>query len=73
MTATEILKHEHKIILKVLDVVRHEAQGISDTGKLNIEKLGQNLGFFPVFFERLPQGKGEEILFPHHGEKGHSC
>jgi hypothetical protein len=32
MTATEVLKHEHKIVLKVLDAVRHEAQGIADTG-----------------------------------------
>jgi len=70
MTATEILKHEHKIILKVLDAVRHEAQGIADTGKLNVEKLDKILDFFRVFVDRCHHGKEEEYLFPTMEKRG---
>jgi hypothetical protein len=49
ITATEIFRHEHKIILQVLDAVRHEAQAIGDTGKLSLEKLDKILDFFQVF------------------------
>lgn len=70
MTATEILKHEHKIILKVLDAVRHEAQVIGDTGNLNREKLDQILDFFRVFVDRCHHGKEEEYLFPNLEKRG---
>ena len=64
MTATEMLRHEHKIILKVLEAVRHEAQAMGDTGKLNAEKLDKVLDFFRVFVDRCHHGKEEEYLFP---------
>jgi hemerythrin-like domain-containing protein len=70
MTATEILRHEHKIILKVLDAVRHEAQVIADTGKLNPEKLDKILDFFRVFVDRCHHGKEEEYLFPTMEKRG---
>lgn len=70
MTATEILKHEHKIVLKVLDAVRHEAQTIADTGKLNVEKLDKILDFFRVFVDQCHHGKEEEYLFPTMEKRG---
>jgi hemerythrin-like domain-containing protein len=70
MTATEILKHEHKIILKVLDAVRHEAQDVGDTGKLHVEKLGKILDFFRVFVDRCHHGKEEEYFFPTMEKRG---
>ena len=70
MTATEVLKHEHKIVLKVLDVVRHEAQDIADTGKLNVEKLDKVLDFFRVFVDQCHHGKEEEYLFPTMEKRG---
>ena len=70
MTATEILKHEHKIVLKVLDAVRHEAKVIGDTGKLNVEKLDKILDFFRVFVDQCHHGKEEEYLFPTMKKRG---
>jgi hemerythrin-like domain-containing protein len=70
MTATEILKHEHTIVLKVLDAVRHEAQAIANTGKLNVEKLDKILDFFRVFVDQCHHGKEEEYLFPTMEKRG---
>lgn len=70
MTATEVLRHEHKIILKVLDAVKHEAQGIADTGKLNVENLNKMLDFFRMFVDRCHHGKEEEYLFPTMQKRG---
>lgn len=70
MTATEVLRHEHKIILKVLDAVRHEAHAIADTGKLSVENLNKMLDFFQVFVDRCHHGKEEEYLFPTMQKRG---
>lgn len=70
MTATEVLKHEHKIVLKVLDAARREAQTIADTGKLNVEKLDKILDFFRVFVDQCHHGKEEEYLFPTMEKRG---
>ena len=47
-TATDILKHEHKIVLKVLEVVRREAQSIADNDKISMEKLEKIINFYRV-------------------------
>lgn len=70
MTATETLKHEHRIILKVLEAARREAQAIADTGRLNVGKLDKILDFFRVFVDRCHHGKEEEYLFPKMQERG---
>jgi len=70
MTATEVLKHEHKIVLKVLDAVKREAQAIADTGQVWVERLDKILDFFRVFVDRCHHGKEEEYLFPKMQERG---
>jgi hemerythrin-like domain-containing protein len=70
MTATEVLRHEHQIILKVLDAVRREAQAIADTGKIKADRLDKILDFFRVFVDRCHHGKEEEYLFPKMQERG---
>jgi hemerythrin-like domain-containing protein len=70
MTATEVLRHEHKIILKVLDAVQREAQAIAKIGKLDLEKLDKILNFFRVFVDQCHHGKEEEYLFPTMGKRG---
>jgi len=47
-TATDILKHEQKIVLKVLEVVRREAQSIADNDKISMEKLEKIINFYRV-------------------------
>jgi hemerythrin-like domain-containing protein len=70
MDAIEVLKHEHKIVLKVLEAVRREARIIADTGKVNFDKLEKILDFFRVFVDRCHHGKEEEYLFPKMQERG---
>jgi len=40
MSATEGLRHEHKIILKVMEAARREAQGIAGTGRRGRRHVG---------------------------------
>ncbi len=70
MNATDMLKHEHKIILKILAAARREAQSIGDTGKINADKLDKILDFCRVFIDQCHHGKEEEYLFPKMQERG---
>ena len=70
MSATDILKHEHQIILKVLEAAGRAAQSIADTDKIDIEKIDKILDFFKVFVDRCHHGKEEEYLFPKMQERG---
>lgn len=70
MTATEVLRHEHKIVLKILEAVQREGQAIAKTGKIDVEKLDKILDFFRVFVDRCHHGKEEKYLFPTMGKRG---
>jgi len=39
MEPTETLKHEHQVILLVLDAAENEARRIRDTGKVDTERV----------------------------------
>jgi hemerythrin-like domain-containing protein len=64
VTPTEILKHEHEIILKVLTAAETAAESIERSGELDAEKLSQMLEFFRGFADRCHHGKEEKHLFP---------
>lgn len=70
MTATEVLRHEHNIIMKVLGAGRREAEAITDSGKMNVEKLDKILDFCRVFLDQCHHGKEEEYLFPTMEKRG---
>lgn len=70
MTATEVLRHEHKIILKVMEAARREAQAIAGTGRINAEKLDKIVDFCRVFLDKCHHGKEEEYLFPKMQQRG---
>jgi hemerythrin-like domain-containing protein len=70
MTATEVLQHEHKIVLLILDAARREAQKIQDTGQVDAAKLDKILDFLRVFVDQCHHGKEEEYLFPKIQKKG---
>lgn len=64
MQPTEELKHEHAIILKVLDVAAIEVVRISQTYKINPGKIAAMLDFFKGFVDRCHHTKEELHLFP---------
>jgi hemerythrin-like domain-containing protein len=70
MTATDDLKHEHKIILVIMEAADREARSIHATGKVNAATLGKIVDFCRVFIDRCHHGKEEEYLFPKIEEKG---
>jgi len=69
MKATEELRHEHRIILLVLEAAEREAQFLKDTGKAKAGKLEDFLDFGRVFVDRCHHANEEEYLFPKLQEK----
>jgi hemerythrin-like domain-containing protein len=70
MTATEDLRHEHKIILAIMDAVDREARTLRATGQVDVPTLDKIMDFCRVFIDRCHHGKEEEYLFPKMEEKG---
>ncbi|MBM3148945.1 MAG: hemerythrin [Chloroflexi bacterium] len=70
MIPTETLKHEHQIILMVLDAAEREAQSIQASGKVQAERIEQMLDFFRNFADRCHHAKEEELLFVKMQERG---
>jgi hemerythrin-like domain-containing protein len=70
MTSTEILKHEHKIILLVLEAAEHEVRLIHDTGKVHADRVEKMLDFFRNFADRCHHAKEENLLFMKMRDKG---
>jgi hemerythrin-like domain-containing protein len=70
MIPTETLKHEHQIILMVLDAAEREAQSIQDTGEVRGERIEKMLDFFRNFADRCHHAKEEKLLFVKMQERG---
>ncbi len=70
MRPTDILRHEHQVVLLVLEGAERIARDI-DAGKaIPIADLEQMLDFFRNFVDRCHHGKEEELLFPKMQERG---
>ncbi len=72
MTPTETLKHEHKIVLMVLQGAEREALAIRAGGEVPADRIGQMVDFFKNFVDRCHHGKEERHLFPALATKGFS-
>jgi len=70
MKATDILKHEHQIILLVLEGAEREAQRIQETGVVQAGKVEELLDFFQSFADRCHHHKEEKVLFVRMQERG---
>lgn len=64
MRPTEILSDEHKVILKVLDVLERVGLAASNDGALDLEDARRLVEFFRTFADRCHHGKEEAHLFP---------
>jgi hemerythrin-like domain-containing protein len=63
MTSTDILKHEHEILMLILDAAKREARLIRTSGKVRADRLGQMIDFFRMFVDRCHHAKEEKHLF----------
>lgn len=67
---TEILRHEHDVILKVLDGIEREVAGIRSTGRHDPATIGKIVEFIREFADRCHHGKEERHLFARLVERG---
>lgn len=72
MKPTEVLKHEHKIVLAVLGGAEREARNIQATGAVDTEKVAKIVGFLRTFVDKCHHSKEERKLFPKLQERGMS-
>lgn len=70
MKPTDVLKHEHKIVLAVLDGAEREAQNIQATGEVDTDKVAKMVDFFRTFMDKCHHSKEERKLFPKLQERG---
>jgi hemerythrin-like domain-containing protein len=70
MTPTEILKHEHQVILLVLDAVEREVRSIQEAGKIHVAEVEKMVDFFRNFADRCHHAKEEDLLFVRMRERG---
>jgi hemerythrin-like domain-containing protein len=71
MTPTETLKHEHQVILLVMDGVEREAESLRTKGTASYENIRKIVDFARSFTDRCHHGKEEKHLFPameRHGQ-----
>jgi len=70
MKPTDTLKHEHKIVLAVLDGAEREAQNIQATEMVDKQKVAKMVDFFRTFMDKCHHSKEERQLFPKLQERG---
>lgn len=68
--ATQILRHEHEAILKMLSAAEQVADRLNRGEKARPETLDDLLEFFRLFADRCHHGKEEDLLFPLLEAKG---
>jgi hemerythrin-like domain-containing protein len=70
MTPTETLKHEHEIVLLILDAAERESRSIRDTGSAHVPEIEEMVDFFANFVDRCHHSKEERHLFPRMEARG---
>jgi hemerythrin-like domain-containing protein len=70
MTPTENLKHEHEMVLLVLEAAERESRSIRETGSAHVPEIEEMVDFFKNFVDRCHHGKEERHLFPRMEARG---
>lgn len=70
MTPAEMLKHEHKIILLMLDVAEQAMVSIKAEGEVKVTEIERMLDFFINFADRCHHAKEEELFLAKMQERG---
>jgi len=69
-TATEILRHEHDAVVKMLGFTEDLADQLDRGQRVSPEVLDKVLEFFRVFVDQCHHSKEEDLLFPLLEAKG---
>jgi len=70
MSATELLKEEHRAIKLMLSILSEVSQRLEANEKVDPQDLSQMVEFIRVFADRCHHGKEEDLLFPALEETG---
>lgn len=73
MKATDILKEEHRVILRVLDCLGAAVEEAEQTSKPDVGSITKALEFLRGFADQCHHGKEEKELFPVLGINNVSC
>jgi hemerythrin-like domain-containing protein len=68
-TATGMLREEHQLILKVLDVLQQVVEN-GQSGEWDVDAMGECVAFFRLFADLCHHGKEEDLLFPELEDRG---
>jgi hemerythrin-like domain-containing protein len=69
-TATQVLRHEHDAVLKMLEAAEQAAEQLEKGKTVGAETLADLQEFFKVFADQCHHTKEEELLFPLLEQKG---
>jgi len=68
-TATGVLREEHQLILKVLDVLQRVVEK-GQSGEWDVDAMEECVAFFRLFADLCHHGKEEDLLFPELEDRG---
>jgi hemerythrin-like domain-containing protein len=74
--AVDMLVHEHKVILKVVDGLRQAVEQMRSGNRVNPALLREAVAFMREFADKCHHAKEEDLLFPAlvaHGVPLHGC
>ena len=72
MTPTEILKHEHQVVLRVLEAAEKEVASIRQRGTIHVTLIREMADFFRGFVDHCHHTKKEKHLFARMHQQGMS-
>jgi hemerythrin-like domain-containing protein len=64
MRSTDVLSHEHDVVLRVIESAERARATMLETGRVQVEWLATFLEFCARFDEQCHEPKEEELLFP---------
>jgi hemerythrin-like domain-containing protein len=70
MAPTEVLKHEHQVVLRVLEAAEKEVASSRKQGMVHVTLVREMVDFFRGFVDRCHHTKEEKHLFARMHEQG---
>jgi hemerythrin-like domain-containing protein len=69
-TATNLLRHEHETILRMLDATEEMARRLEHNQNVSPDKLNAAVEFFSLYAHQLHRDKEERLFFPLLADRG---
>lgn len=70
MPATEVLKEEHRVIERMLNILKTVSQRLDRDEAVSSKTLKDTMDFIRTFADRCHHGKEEDVLYPAMEERG---